>query len=364
MLQEKGKVVLDLGPSPGNPRNSEGAFIELRDGRLMFAYSKYTGDSFHDNATAGIAVVYSEDGGESWYGERTIASPEAYGAQNLMSVSLLRMANREIGLFYLIRKSATELHLYLSRSDDEGETWGKPICCMAKPGYHVVNNDRVIRLSSGRLIIPAALHNKRDAHGQLTPFASWANAHFFLSDDDGFTWREAQQYGTMHAPHSMSGLQEPGVIELKDGTIWSWSRTDMGRQYEMFSTDGGETWSESTPSPFTSPRSPLSMKRVPHSGELLAIWNPIPNYHTRQIEKHSAGRTPLIGAISRDDGKTWGDDFAVELAGDRGYSYTAIHFKQDAVLLGYCAGGRADGVHLARLRIRKILLHDIGPGAT
>ena len=39
-----------------------------------------------------------------------------------------------------------------------------------------------------------------------------------------------------------------------------------------------------------------------------------------------------------------------------GYSYTAIHFTKDAVLLAYCAGGDADKSRLARLRVRKVSL--------
>ena len=35
------KVALELKPGPDNPRNSEGAFMTLKDGRIMFAYSRY-----------------------------------------------------------------------------------------------------------------------------------------------------------------------------------------------------------------------------------------------------------------------------------------------------------------------------------
>lgn len=63
-----------------------------------------------------------------------------------------------------------------------------------------------------------------------------------------------------HMAHSSSGLQEPGVVELKNGVLWAWARTDLGRQYEMFSMDGGEHWSDSQPSWFTGPCSPLSVK--------------------------------------------------------------------------------------------------------
>jgi hypothetical protein len=64
-MDKKGKVVLELGPSAGNPRNSEGAFIDLPDGRLLFVYSRFIGDSNADDAPSCIASRYSGDGGET-----------------------------------------------------------------------------------------------------------------------------------------------------------------------------------------------------------------------------------------------------------------------------------------------------------
>ena len=117
------------------------------------------------------------------------------------------------------------------------------------------------------------------------------------------------------------------------------------------------------PSIFTSPCSPLSVKREPRSGYLLAVWNPIPNYQTRSLERHSWGRTPLVGAVSKDDGKTWGQYFAAETEEEDGggYCYTAIHFTDDSVLLAYCAGEKDDGICLARLKMLKVRLTDIDP---
>ena len=59
-------VGLDLPPGPNNPRNSEGAFMPLKDGRIMFAYSRYYGKSSSDHATADIAARYSSDKGRTW----------------------------------------------------------------------------------------------------------------------------------------------------------------------------------------------------------------------------------------------------------------------------------------------------------
>lgn len=363
LLQKVGKVVLDLRPSAGNPRNSEGAFLELKDGRLLFVYSRFVGQSRSDDGVACLAARYSADDGETWTeDDEIVATPEEHGAVNLMSVSLLRMMNGDLGMFYILRYGLHDTRLHLRRSVDEGRTWGAPVRCIPGPGYYVTNNDRVIRLKSGRLIVPAAYHKRRgDSEREWKSFDARGIAHFYLSDDDGATWREARDYGVIPVPRSTSGLQEPGVIERSDGVVWCWSRTDMGYQYESYSTDGGETWSLPVPSVFTSPCSPLSMKRIPSTGQLLAVWNPVPNYMTRVYEKHTSGRSPLVGAISSDEGATWGHYFALEFEEDRGgYCYTGIHFTKDAaVLLAYCAGVPEDGSKLSRLKMRKVALADI-----
>ena len=99
---------------------------------------------------------------------------------------------------------------------------------------------------------------------------------------------------------------------------------------------------------------------APRQWALYAIWNPVPNWSGRVQHCDGAwlgGRTPLVNALSRDDGRTWSEP--VEIAGDprRGYCYPAACFTRDgAMLLAYCSGGVADGICLARLTISKIAL--------
>lgn len=361
MNKNNGKVVMDLAPTKGNPRNSEGAFIELNDGRLMFVYSRFIGDSDNDDASACIAARYSSDGGNSWSEQDwIIAKPEALNALNLMSVSLVRMRNDDIGLFYIIRNGFHDTRLHLSRSSDEGVSWTLPECCIPGLGYYVTNNDRVVQLSSGRLIVPAALHKLRSENVlDFVAFDGRGSVYFIISDDDGVSWREAKNGCTLSSPYTSSGLQEPGLIELQNGVLWAWSRTDMGRQYEMFSFDQGETWTDARPSRFTSPASPLSMKRNKKNNELLAVWNPIPDYETRSVKGASWGRTPLIGAISNNEGKSWHKHFAIETDEERGFCYTAMYFTKDSLLMAYCAGGPEDRICLSRLRMRKWMLEHI-----
>ena len=361
-----GKVVLDLPPVKGNPRNSEGSFINLKDGRIMFVYSKFTGDRFNDDASADLAARYSDDNGETWTDDRIIATREEDQALNIMSVTLMRMANSDIGLFYVIRAGANDARTYLRRSADEGEIWSVPLLCIQPVGYYVVNNDRVVRLSDGRLLIPAAFHRNGYDSGNKNPgirFDSRGEVIFFISDDDGKTWTEGNCKSVLpFNAYSYSGLQEPGVVELGNGMLWSFARTDMCYQYEMFSFDRGETWTTPQPSRFTSPCSPMSIKRIPETGNLLAVWNPVPNYNGSQQFRKGAwngGRTPFVLSVSKDDGRTWADMTVLEDDPDHGYCYCAIHFTKDAVLLGYCAGGPEDGCCLSKLRVRKIPLSSI-----
>lgn len=45
----------------------------------------------------------------------------------------------------------------------------------------------------------------------------------------------------------LSGLQEPGVLELNPWVLWGFARTDLGRQYEMYSIDNGNKWTMAEP---------------------------------------------------------------------------------------------------------------------
>jgi sialidase-1 len=353
-----GRIVLELPPHPGNPRNSEGAFVELRDGRILLVYSHFLGESGSDHAKARLAARVSGDGGDTWSDDTFLVTPREEEAMNVMSVSLLRLGNGDLGLAYLLRFSWHEMRMWLRRSADDGRTWGEPVNCMPAGGYYVVNNDRIVRLASGRLVIPAARHPSRADRNEAAAIDWRAIATFFLSDDDGRTWRESADYCTLPVVHTKSGLQEPGVVELPGGRLWAWARTDLGRQYEMFSSDGGETWSGPAPSRFTSPNSPLSMKRLPGSERLLAIWNPAPAYESRPLQRPGGDRTPLVLATGAGAGGKWTPARIVEGPSEptAGYCYTAIHFTKDAVLLAYCAGREADKSRLARLRIRKIPL--------
>ena len=74
---------------------------------------------------------------------------------------------------------------------------------------------------------------------------------------------------TLTATDSAGGrvtVQEPGVVELRDGRLMMYCRSNGGSQYVSHSQDGGETWSPLGPSRIISPLSPASIKRIPQTG--------------------------------------------------------------------------------------------------
>src|SRR5262245_22849795 len=131
-----------LPPAINNPRNSEGDFLMLKNGLMMFVYSRFTGGAA-DDARAELASIYSGDRGKTW-SLKYEPVLENEGKKNVMSVSLLRLSDREIGLFYLRKNSASDCVPMMRLSTDEGRGWNDAVPCVAGEGYYVLNNDRVV----------------------------------------------------------------------------------------------------------------------------------------------------------------------------------------------------------------------------
>jgi Neuraminidase (sialidase) len=339
---------LNIEPTTENPRNSEGSFATLASGRIIFCYSQFYG-GHADESPARLVRIHSDDQGRTWSQPEVVV--ENHSGCNVMSVSLLRLASGKLAMFHIVKNSWLDCRPHLRISNDDGATWseGKPV--FDAPGYFVLNNDRVIQTSKGRLIMPLAFHRSRsDDPKSAKSFDARGITMWLYSDDEGATWQEATTWWAFPA-RSNSGLQEPGVVELADGTLISWSRTDHGCQYGFSSDDGGKTWTPPKPTELKSPTSPASIRRLPGSSDLLAIYND----HSGRYPFTKNKRTPLVAAISSDGGKTWPQSKLLEPDPDGWYCYTAIQFVGDAVLLGYCAGDNKVG-GLNRLRMRRIRL--------
>jgi sialidase-1 len=312
------EYVLSLLPGADNPRNSEGDFITLKDKRILFIYSHYTGTSGDDHANAFLAGRYSADNGKTWSAE-DVKIVDQEGRMNVMSVSLLRLQNGEIALFYLKKNSVTDCIPLIRISDDEAKTWSDPKPCITdKEGYFVLNNNRVIQLKNGRLVLAVSMHQSPGETKASEVGRIWS----YFSDDNGRSWKSGREVAN---PDSIV-TQEPGMVELKHGDILMFLRTKSGVQYFSFSKDKGETWSAVEPGNIKSPCSPASITRIPSTGDLLLVWN---DNGTDQK------RTPFNIAFSKDEGKTWLNNKILENNPEGSYCYPAIHYVDNEVLLSY-----------------------------
>ncbi len=356
-MKKIGKEVLFLETGPKNSRNGEGSFIRLRDGRIMHAYTRYSSDDFDDHAVADIYACYSADEGESWSAPTLLMEKDA-AAENIMSTSLLRMENGDLGMIVsrklLIDENKVICVPYFYRSADEGESWAEGISCGFPDGYYCGHNGNVIRQRNGRILAPKAYHGPYCEGDKIQAGV----VKIACSEDDGYSWKELPP--EFHSPfEGKVGLEEPGLYEYENGELLLWFRTNYGHQYQCCSKDNGVSWSPIVPNgAFTSPNSPMHIQRV--GKYTVAVFNPI-SYNCLRTDHSVRGsikRTPLVLAVSTDDGRSFdysGPNFKVGTLLDfnaccylleddprNSYCYPSLMEVEDGFLVAYYHSNNSD----------------------
>lgn len=289
----------------------------LKDGTLLAAWSDFSGGPA-DHAQAEISAARSVDGGRTW--STPFVLQENIGKQNVMSVSFLRARSGDILFFFLEKNSSSDLKLLVRRSRDETRSWSAPLVVTPGPGYHIMNNARAIQLKSGRILCPISFCE--DIGGREYRLRNF----IYFSDDDGRTWDRSADV----VECAKRGAMEPGLVELKNRTVLQIIRTQLGEIWFSLSPDGGNKWSPAAPFGIESPESPSTVSRMP-DGKLLLIYNP----DNKTGMNHMNARTPLAGAISSDEGKTWSRPKIIEGSAEATYAYVSVTYLRNRVLLTY-----------------------------
>jgi sialidase-1 len=302
-------VVAPVGP--GNNRNSEADIIQLKDGSLFLAWTDFYEGGGADHAPARIAGKISKDRGMTWGEEFVVVEND--GGCNVMEVNFLRLKNDDIALFYCQKNSERkDCRVMMRRSSDEGKTWGEALQMSPAGKYTGLTNGRCIRLKTGRILLE-----------------SWedGDAYCCISDDDGKTWHDGGRVKPEGGP-----CYEPSCIELKDGSVMILMRTSLGGQFKSISKDGGETWSKPELTALKGTAAPVSISRVPGTGDLLAIWN---HNAATPMSPGNTNRTPLTAAISKDEGVTWEQFRNIEEGSHDAWAYPAVTWVDNDAFLTY-----------------------------
>ena len=335
-------------------RGMNGAIAELRDGRLLYAFADLP------DGQSGIYACSSSDRGQTWSEPQLLLpGPDARFSsptgESEGVPSFLRRKNGQLMMAYIWSVGGGDPwgHSYYRFSDDEGDTWSDPkVLTPGRERICQMHNDKLLRLSSDRILVPAEI---RVDLGLDNDHRGFVSATWF-SDDDGHTWHRSHNDVDMLQQGIES--QEPHLVELNDGRVMMLFRTYSGYVGRAYSEDRAQTWSKGEimgELKLPANSSALHVSRLPSTGDLPLVRctgnggqgsREMPRVFNRGTGKKHYVRTPLTTSISRDEGETWENEriIAGDPYGDFGYP-SVLHLN-DLVLLSHHA---LDGLHVARI---------------
>ena len=137
-----------------------------------------------------------------------------------------------------------------------------------------------------------------------------------ISEDQGQTWR-------CSLPIVGRGLNQPSLIERKDGSLDAYMRQDGDEPSGIMishSEDQGYSWTFARKSELPNPGASIEVIRL-NSGNWLLAYNDVED-----------GRYSLAVAISDDEGATWKWKQNIENKKGAGFSYPSVIQSKDGLI--------------------------------
>jgi len=304
------------------PFGHSSTFVELEDGRILHVSNRVR--------------EWSDDGGltwsQTWHEDQWMVDTNGDPVGGT-ETSLVKLSGKnEIGLAarlldepgdteYAMPSGGT--HFKFWRSTDNGETWSPPVR-MSPPGLTTAGlHDTLLRTSSGRIVLPVFIRigqktgpddctkpmSGKLVHNQFVGTAGHYfdpsfNCNYVLySDDEGRSWQMNKDGALIilldwNATFSYSN--EASVTEVKPGRLLMMMRNCLGRLFQAWSNDNGETWTRPQPTVLASPTCPAQIRTLAN-GHLLCVWN----QEDEHLTKQGYARRRISSAISRDGGRVW-----------------------------------------------------------
>ena len=312
--------------------------LEIRPGELwMFCHygRKPTEFSPADMNYRQPPILKSYDGGRTWDGGTPMNLPwSSDGYLSDGGVSLLRLpggrlvfVSHRYGTPYACRGSHGVP--VISVSDDDGATWSPARLLHEHDGIYYVMNQRLVRLQSGRLVLPVSARDPRTALDDYGEGLSPTISTCFLSDDEGESWRLGREHVRQDTAR---GAQEPCVAEVSLGNLLMLFRSGRGYHQACWSKDGGETWTEPQDTMLRAACSPLTLTTLP-DGRLIVVYN----HCEPQFLESYYPRNPLVYALSDDGGESWSEPVLIDDQPGQQLIYPSVTPLASGILIVYCA---------------------------
>lgn len=291
-------------------------------GRIFAAWS-VSGPGNNDGRIVG---AYSDDDGRSWSDPVAVLdTPVQFDGDPCLIVdgNRLLVYSSSVVPPNKINKS----QIWMATSDDDGETWSKPLEIETRFKYFVGKRHIGIRLNDGTLVMPASYdiwaekETPAKTEGEMD-----LKAGVMLSKDGGRTWTphiDLHIFEPKVTPFSTGGVVEPAIVETADGELYMLLRTGTEWLYESRSENGGRTWSMPVPSKLQGHNTPASLWRLDQNPkEIIAVWNNSPR-----------NRFPLSVAISGDGGRSWSTPKDIARSDGPQISYPGITQAKDGTFI-------------------------------
>ena len=183
-----------------------------------------------------------------------------------------------------------ENKLFTQHSTDSGRTWTRREWRV--PGFkRFIAFSRSTRLSDGAVLVPV--------YGEDT--SGTARSYVWRSPDGKSGWRLISM-----GPHASGlGVNETAFVEVSRGRVLAHSRNATGYLSEMWSDDGGLTWSHPLLTDIWAPHSPPHLLKL-QDGRILCSYG------------YRRAPMGVRAVLSYDEGETWNTDDTIVLRDDGG----------------------------------------------
>ena len=246
----------------------------------------------------------SDDAGRTWGSPENLVDAPGRPIKGI-HITMLRLKSGRWGLVYATRDvpegrpgrdGGT-----VFRTSGDGRTWSEPVTVERRFG--ICCSGHAIVLSGGRIVVPIFKWISAEPTGaaESSNAASLSYSYSYVSDDEGKTWIQSLSELFVSFYRAAYDLEEPAVVELKDGRLLMHLRSQLGRMYRSISRDQGVSWSRPEGMPVAAGYTPCIVRRIPQTGDLLMIWNQV----SRMEILNGFHRHRLSTAISKDEGRTW-----------------------------------------------------------